>query len=80
MSEIALYNILRRIPDTTDDEVERAVADVANTKDVATKADIKDLATKTDIERMGQVIIMWIVGVGMAVAGIIITVLKLVLV
>ena len=36
MSEIALYNLLKRIPDTTDDEVERAVTDVASSKDVAT--------------------------------------------
>ena len=37
MSDIALYNLLKRIPDATDDEVEKAIADVANTKEVATK-------------------------------------------
>ena len=52
MSEIALYNLLRRIPDATDSEVEKAVADVASSKDVATKADIRDMATKTDIRDM----------------------------
>ena len=41
MSDIALYNLLKRIPDATDDEVERVVADVASSKDVATKADSK---------------------------------------
>ena len=40
MSEIALYNLLKRIPNATDDEVEKAVTDVASTKDVATKADV----------------------------------------
>ncbi|MXX98507.1 MAG: hypothetical protein F4Y58_01175 [Gammaproteobacteria bacterium] len=50
MSEIALYNLLKRIPDATDDEVEKAVADVAHSNDVATKADIKDMATKNYID------------------------------
>ena len=72
MSEIALYNILRRIPDTTDDEVERAVADVAKTKDVATKADIAEL--KTEMYRLNNRTIMWMVGVGIAVASIVIAV------
>ena len=43
MSDIGLYNVLKRIPDTTDDEIEKAVADVASSKDVATKADISDI-------------------------------------
>ena len=47
MSEIALYNLLKRIPDATDDEVEKAVIDVVSSKDVATKADIAE--TKADI-------------------------------
>ena len=49
MSEIALYNTLRRIPGITDEE---AVADVASSKDVAKKSDIKGMATKTDIEEV----------------------------
>ena len=52
MSDITLYNLLKRIPDATDEEVQRAVADVANSADVATKADIKDMATKTDIAEL----------------------------
>ena len=72
MSEIALYKILRQIPDVSDDEVERAVADVANTKDVATKADIAEL--KTEMYRLNNRTIMWMVGVGIAVAGIVIAV------
>ena len=46
MSEIALYKLLKRIPDATDDEVEKAVA---SSKDMATKSDIKDMATKPDL-------------------------------
>ena len=52
MSKIALYNLLKRIPDATNDEVEKAVAYVASSRDVATEADIKDMATKGDIKDM----------------------------
>ncbi len=80
MTDIALYNLLRRIPDATDDEVEKAVNDVASSREVATKADIarvdKTIAElkgelKADIERMGRIMIMWIVGIGLAVIGVI---------
>ena len=47
MTEIALYNLLKRIPDATDDEVEKAVADVTSTKEVATKSDIVELKVET---------------------------------
>ena len=40
MSEIALYNLLKRIPYATDGEIEKAVSEVARSKDVATKSDI----------------------------------------
>ena len=52
MTEIALYNILRRIPDTTDNEAKEAVSDIANSKEVATKSDIKDMATKSDLAEL----------------------------
>ena len=52
MTEIALYDILRRIPDTTDNEAKEAVADIANSKEVSTKSDIKYMATKSDIKDM----------------------------
>ena len=45
MSEIALYNLLKRIPDVSDDEAKEAVADVANARDVATKSDIAEIET-----------------------------------
>lgn len=40
MSEIALYNVLTRLG-ATSEEAEKAVAEVASSKDVATKADLK---------------------------------------
>ena len=76
MSDIALYNTLRKIPDVSDDEAKEAVADVASSKEVATKDYIEAVIAKQDvkIERMGRLIIMWVVGVGVAVAGIVIAV------
>ena len=65
MFDIALYNTLRKIPGVSDDEAKEAVTDIASSKETATKA---------DIERMGRIIIMWMVGVGLAVAGIVIAV------
>ena len=73
MSEIALYNLLKRIPDATDDEVKEVVADVAKKEEVATK--LEGVATKLDIaelkaeldakiERMARLLIMWMVGMG----------------
>ncbi len=41
MTEIALYNTLRKIPEVSDDEAKEAVADIANSKEVVTKADLK---------------------------------------
>ena len=60
MSEIALYNTLRKIPEVSDAEAKEAVSGVASSKEVATKtdiielkaetkADMKDMATKADI-------------------------------
>ena len=47
-------------------EAKEAVADIADARDVATKADVK-----AEVEKMGRIMIMWVVGVGMAVAGIV---------
>ena len=80
MSGIALYNTLRKIPEVSEAEAKEAVADVASSKEVATKADVvkvdKTIAElkgelKADIERMGRVMIMWMVGVGLAIIGVI---------
>ena len=43
MSEIALYDTLRKIDGVSDAEAKEAVADVASTKEVATKADIAEV-------------------------------------
>ena len=46
MSEISLYNALRKIPELSDDEAKEAVADVASSKTVATKADLANLGVR----------------------------------
>ena len=66
MSEIALYNTLRKIPEVSDDEAKEAVADVASSKEVATKADLKEEIAKVDktiAELSGRVIAtQWVLG------------------
>ena len=54
MSDIALYNLLKRIPDATDAEIKEAVADIASSKGIATRSDIKELKaeTKADITEL----------------------------
>ena len=54
MSEIALYNTLRKIPEVSEAEAKEAVADIASSKEVATKADITELKaeTKADIANL----------------------------
>ena len=80
MSDIALYNTLRKIPDVSDDEAKAAVADVASTKEVATKADIAEV--KTGIKDMRHYIdaaiakqdarlTWWMVVLGLAIVGLI---------
>ena len=58
MSEIALYDTLRKIPEVSDAEAKEAVADIASSKEVATKADIAELKaeTKTEIVRVEKTI------------------------
>ncbi|MXX98313.1 MAG: hypothetical protein F4Y58_00170 [Gammaproteobacteria bacterium] len=60
MSEIVLYNLLKRIPEATDDEVKEVVADVASTKDVVTKTDLAEV--KADVNA-----IKWMVGLLLAI-------------
>ncbi len=54
MTEIALYDTLRKIPEVSDAEAKEAVADLANSREVATKADIAELKaeTKADIAEL----------------------------
>ncbi len=49
MSEIALYNTLTKLG-VEPDEAERAVADIANTGDLATKAELKAEVAKIETE------------------------------
>ena len=48
MSEIALYNALKKLG-LDHEAAKEAAVDVASSKDVATKSDIKEMATKSDI-------------------------------
>ncbi len=80
MTYIALYNTLRKIPNVSDAEAKEAVADIANSKEVATKADIARV-DKTVAELKGELLaemyrlnnrtIMWMVGIGLAIIGVI---------
>ena len=77
MFGIALYNTLRKIDGVTDEEAKEAVADVASSKDVATKADLKaglaELETRL-IEKIADAkhtMIMWMIGIGLAIVGMI---------
>ena len=69
MSDIALYNTLRKIPDVSDAEAKEAATGIASAQDVATKDYID-----AKIEKMTRVLVMWMVGVGVAVAGVVIAV------
>ena len=82
MSGIALYNALRKIPEISDAEAKEAVADIMGSKEVSTKSDIKDMATKSDlaeletrlIEKIADAkhtMIMWMIGIGLAIVGMI---------
>ena len=54
MSEIALYNTLRKIPEVSDAEAKEAVADVASSKNVVTKIDIAELKAERQISKIWQ--------------------------
>ena len=78
MSGIALYNILKKIDGTTDEEIEKAVSDVARSKDVATKGDLKaGLAElKGEIEKSLRYTVMWLCGFIVANSAVIVALLK----
>ena len=76
MSEIALYEALKQIPNITDEQAKAAVADVAKKEGVATKSDlirieeaIKQMATKTDIARLDTDIkyLRWFIALGFSI-------------
>ena len=69
MSDITLYNLLKRIPHSTDEEVEKAIADVANSKEVVTKTDLAKLKSEL-LEKIAdakQSMILWVAGVGIVI-------------
>ena len=70
MSEIALYNALRKIPTVTDEAAKEAVADIANSKEVATKADLKTALAELETELIKQIysaVGIILVGVGLMI-------------
>ena len=71
MSEIALYEVLKQIPDVTDEQAKAAVSDVAKKEEVATKLDIVELKAelKTDITKL-ETTLTWrlVIGLGVVVA------------
>ena len=54
MTEIALYDALRKIPEVSDSEAKEAIADIASSKEMATKADIARV-DKTIVELRGDI-------------------------
>ncbi len=69
MSEIALYDTLRKINGVSDAEAKEAVADIASSKDVATKMDISEL--KAVIAKLETRMTWKLVGIGIAIIGVI---------
>ena len=70
MSTIALYQLLKRIPDVTDDEAKAAADSIAQTNKVVTKADL-DAALSRLEARLTRLIfgVVFSVAVIIAVAG-----------
>ena len=69
MSDIALCDLLKRIPNATDEEVEKAIADVAKSKEMVTKADLAELKSEL-LEKIAdakQLMILWVAGVGIVI-------------
>ena len=70
MSDIALYNTLRKIPEVSDDEAKEAVANIASEKDVATKTDLLKLEIRL-VKQMymvaGVIILVNIAAVGLMI-------------
>ena len=68
MSGIALYEALKKIDGVSDAEAKEAIADIANSKDVATKADLKEglAELKAGIEVL-KADVKWMLGLLMAV-------------
>ena len=68
MSDIALYNVLTKLG-AKHEEAEKAVADVASLRDVATKMDIEKLKGefKTEMAKLETRMTWKLVGIGLAI-------------
>ena len=66
MSDVTLYNLLKKIPNATNDEVEKAVADVASSKEIATKDYIDAVIARQDARLTWRMVV-----IGLAIIGII---------
>ena len=67
MTDIALYNILRKVDGVTDAEAKEAVTNLADSKDVTTKANLANLEVRL-VKQMYAVGGMIIAAVGIIVA------------
>ena len=66
MTGIALYNILRKIPDVSDAEAKEAVAEVASSREMATKVDLANLETRL-AQRIYAAVGIVLAGVGLMI-------------
>ena len=66
MTYIALYNILRKVDGVTDAEAKEAVANIADSKEVATKADLETGLANLEVRLVKQ---MYAVG-GIVIAAV----------
>ncbi len=66
MTDIALYNILRKVDGVTDAEAKEAVANIADSKEVATKADLETELANLEVRLVKQ---MYAVG-GIVIASV----------
>ena len=65
MSEIDLYNLLKRIPEVTNAEAKEAVANVVSSKDVVTKADLKAAIAELETRITWKLIVFGVAIVGL---------------
>ena len=57
MSEIALYNVLTKMG-ATPEEAEKAIADIASSKDTVTKADLRAAIAELKAEMLKQQLVV----------------------
>ena len=60
-----VYNVLKKIPGVSDEEVHQAASKLSRADDLATKADLAEL--KAEMYQLNNRTIMWVGGVGIAI-------------